>query len=360
MGEDFYANLYTLLIGPPATGKSVAMTASREVVWAELKEYFVAPKSMTAASMSDALEEAKMKIVRLGPGLWPPFVEFNSLVINSPELGVLLAQYDRDIVQRLTDVYDAGSWEERRRGTKMNMVIAKAQINLLAACTPSFLNEMLPPGAWDQGFMSRVIMIFSGEPTLKNLFEVPPQQDQLKSSLIEDIKTISNLYGEMTWTNSSRAAIQDWENAGGPPQPDHHKLVNYSGRRTANMLKLMMVASVSRSNEMIVREEDFHSALAWLLEAESFMPDIFKSMRGSTTDAVAMEEAWYYLWQTAVKDNKPITESRVLQLLARYLPSFSIHRALDMMIRLNMITVIGADSGGNLYKPLARGKHDKI
>jgi hypothetical protein len=126
------------------------------------------------------------------------------------------------------------------------------------------------------------------------------------------------------------------------------------------MLKLMMVASVSRSNEMIVREEDFHSALAWLLEAESFMPDIFKSMRGSTTDAVAMEEAWYYLWQTAVKDNKPITESRVLQLLARYLPSFSIHRALDMMIRLNMITVIGADSGGNLYKPLARGKHDKI
>jgi len=358
MGENLYPNLYTLLIGPPATGKGVAMASAREVVWSVLKEYYVAPKSMTAASMSDALEEAKVKILR--PSAIPPYVEFNSLIINSPELGVLLSQYDREIVQRLTDVYDAGSWEERRRGTKMNMVIPKAQINILAACTPSFLNEMLPPGAWDQGFMSRVLMVFSGEPVLKNLFGVPKEQEALKSALMEDVKSVASLYGRKDGTPETAAMIQEWEDEGGPPAPDHYKLVNYLGRRTTNMLKLCMVASISRSNELIIRPDDFFMALEWLKSAEALMPDVFKSMRSSTTDVVAMEEAWYELWKISQKDPRPISESRVLALLTRQVPSFNLPRVVDLMIRLNMLTVVGADGGGNTYRPLHRGRHERL
>lgn len=355
-GSDLYPNLYIFLVGAPASGKTVPIDVVREDIWRELKEgYFVAPKSLTSAALSDTLAEAKVRVLR--PASVPPFVEFNSLSILSPELGTFISSYDNDFIQRLTDLYDNGAYEERRRGKDLNLILPKAQLNMLAGTTPSFLGSMLPIGAWDQGFISRVIMVFADYTERKDLFHVPETNQTLRAALIEDLKTIGTLYGKVDWDKPAREAMQAWHQEGGPPAPDHIRLTHYNGRRTAHLLKLCTVASLSRSNERLINLEDFQLALGWLIEAEMYMPEIFKAMRGATMDGSAIDETWYFIWSAWTKEKKPVTESRIIQFLQQRVPSYSVMRILDLLKTSGMIESAGYDKRGLLYKPVPKGQH---
>lgn len=355
-GADLYPNLYIFLIGPPASGKTVPIDVVRDDIWKELKEYYVAPKSITAAALTDTLVEAKHKILR--PQASPPYLEFNSLAICSTELGTFMSSYDNELMQRLTDLYDNGSYEERRRGKDLKIIIPKAQLNMIAGATPSFLNELLPQGAWDQGFISRVIMIFAGEGIIGDLFNVPPTSGALRDALVQDLKTISSLYGKMVWEPEAAEVMQAWHNAGGPPAPDHIRLIHYNGRRSAHLLKLCMVASISRSNELLITKHDFELALAWLMEAEILMPEVFKAMRGATTDGSAIDEAWYFCWSVWTKEKRAVPEFRLIQFLQQRVPSYSVINIIGLMQRSNMIQVCEVDKRGNLYEPVPKGSHE--
>lgn len=355
-GADFYPNLYVFLVGAPASGKTVPIDVVREDIWRELKEgYYVAPKSLTSASLSDTLVEAKVRVLR--PGAMPPFVEFNSLAILSPELGTFISSYDNDFIQRLTDLYDNGAYEERRRGKDLNLVLPKAQLNMLAGTTPSFLNTLLPMGAWDQGFISRVIMVFADNTERKDLFDVPVTNAALRAALVEDLKTIGALYGKVGWDDQAEAAMRAWHLDGGHPVPDHIRLQHYVGRRSAHLLKLCTLAAISRSNELLIRLEDFNDALAWLLEAEAWMPEIFKAMKGSTMDGTAIDETWYFCWAIWTKEKIPVVEARIIGFLQQRVPSYSVYKILELLKSSNMLRVHSVDKHGTHWEPVAKGQH---
>ena len=150
LGSNLYPNLYTILIGPPGVGKTMVLDEVGQM-WSGLEEHHVAPSSVSAASLIDALKDAERKILR--PGEDPNFVQFNSLLIASNELGVFMPAYDPDFMSRLTDLYDNKRYSERRRTRDLKLTIDHPQVNLLAATTPSSMNGMLPEGAWDQVFV---------------------------------------------------------------------------------------------------------------------------------------------------------------------------------------------------------------
>lgn len=354
-GVILYPNLYIFLIGAPASGKSIAIDVARNELWKEMKDYFVAPKSITAAALSDTLNEAKIKLLR--PGLNPPFIEFNSLIICSSELGVFISAYDGEFIQRLTDLYDNGIYDERRRGKDLKIVIPQAQLNLLGGTTPSYLNDLLPSGAWDQGFISRVIMIYSSEVPKKKLFGASTEETVSRQVLVEDLKTIGSLYGQMTWQPAAADLLELWNEQGGPPTPDHIRLIHYTGRRTSHLAKLCMIASVSRSNELIITEDDFHEAVNWLAEAEFYMPEIFKSMKSNTADGTAIDEAFYFVWAEWSKSKKPVGEHQIIQFLQQRVPNYSVLRIIDLMCRSNMLKQVGANGHGGLYEPVAKSQH---
>ena len=79
-------------------------------------------------------------------------------------------------------------------------------------------------------------------------------------------------------------AINDWARSGGQPAPDHPKLLSYNTRRLHHLLKLCMVAALACDSELIITVDHFVEALDWLVELETFMPDIFKSMRTGGDD----------------------------------------------------------------------------
>src|SRR5262245_5301967 len=350
MGSALYPGLFVVLVGPPGIGKGMAMHPG-ELMLREVPNIHVGPSDMTAASLIDSLNESTRKVLIFNQP--DPYVEFNSLTVISRELGVLIPSWDTSLMNNLTDIYDGYIVDQKRRGKDLRIKINYPQINLVGACTPAYLNEVMPAGAWDQGFISRTLLIYSGDRTIKDPFDEASLTSRLQGDLLHDLKLIALEYGQMSFTTPAAQAIKAWIKGGCAPEPKHMKLQFYNARRAAHLLKLCMIASMSHRGDRVITLEDYAEAMNWLVEAERYMPDIFKSMI-TGGDSAAMEEAWNYVWGLFSKEKRPIAEHRVVHFLRERVPAHSVMRVLEIMVRSRMFEVALSDKGFQSYKPTPR------
>lgn len=348
-GLILYPNLYMILVGPPGVGKS-AVLAQSERMLRSVQDLCIAPSSVTTASLVDSVHDAARKV------LYPVFMQFNSLTVVASELGVFLPQYDPAYMNTLCKMFDGELYEERRRSTKSHIKIDKPQLTIIGGTTPSYLNSFLPDGAWDQGFTARTIFVYNGESVRPSLFGAEPNYKTLEKiyiDLLNDLNSIAALTGEVTWTEEAKAAISGFYESGMHPIPDHGKLSHYTPRRIMHLIKLCMIVSVSRSSTLVIEKEDYLTAKQLLLEAEAAMPDIFKSM-GTSVDARAMEDAFYFVYQTALKDKKPVAEFRLVSFLKDKVPSHSVMKIVEIMVRSGWLkpTIV---NGLVCYEPGQKG-----
>ena len=353
MGSDLYPNLYTFLVGPPGVGKGVAINAGERILRA-VPDLQVGPTDMTAASLIDALHEAVRRHTDLRSQT--PFVEYNSLTVLSRELGVLVPSWDSALMNNLTDIYDGFTVEQKRRGKELKIKILNPQINILGACTPSYLNQVMPQGAWDQGFISRSILVYSGDHTTRDPFledELSEYSARMYNELLHDLKSIASEYGRLQFTTPAATAIRAWIKGSCQPEPTHMKLQSYNSRRIGHLLKLCMVASLSRRADKIITIEDYSEALNWLIEVESSMPEIFKAM-SSGGDSGAMEEAWNYVWTIYSKERKPIVEHRIVHFLRERVPAHNVMRVIEIMVKSRMLKTSITDNQFQGYTPTSR------
>lgn len=354
MGSNLYPNLYTLLVGPPGIGKGVAIHPGEKLL-REVPDLHIGPSDMSAASLIDALNESVRRIILRGD---PPYIEFNSLTVISRELGVLIPSWETSLMNNMTDIYDGFVVDQKRRGKDIRIKIVAPQINLLGACTPSYLNEVMPPGAWDQGFISRTILVYSGDRVPKDPFAEDNQSalsQRLHNDLLHDLKLIALDYGKLAFTTPAAASIKAWMAAGQPPEPQHSKLQFYNARRLAHLLKLCIISSISHSNDKIITLENYAEALNWLVEVESYMADIFKSMN-SGGDSAAMEETWNYVWTLFAKEKRPIAEHRIFSFLKERVPAHAVGKILEVMVKSQMFKISLDPSGFQGYEPASRQK----
>lgn len=342
---DLYPNLYVLLVSPPGVGKTV-VTAKAQIFWGELDDHHMAPSSMSRASLMDAVREAERRLIM--PERTPSIVNFNSLMIAINELSTLIPAYDNDFMGTLTDIYDGKRYGEKKRGRDLNYTLMSPQINLLAGTTPSYLNNIMPEGAWDQGFISRVILVYSGESPMKDLFAAEESKVKEYQDLIHDLKIIGTLFGKMGWEEEAAEAMSEWYRKRNPPIPDHPKLTHYNTRRTSHCLKLCMIASASRGDDLMITLEDYQTALGWLLDAEHEMPDIFKSMTQGG-DSRAIEDCWHYCYEVYIKEKKNVPETRLWNFLVQRVPSHNIERVIKAMTSTGLL-----EKQIDGYKPMAR------
>src|SRR5215471_9865756 len=255
MGSDLYPGLFVILVGPPGIGKGEAMKAGSAIIRG-ISDLHIGPSDMTGASLIDALNESARRIIVIGD---PPYVEFNSLTILSRELGVLIPAWEPTLLNNLTDIYDGLMVDQKRRGRDLRIKILHPQINLLGATTPSYLNGIMPAGAWDQGFISRTLLIYSGERTYRDPFEEErsPQLGRLYGGLSADLKTIAQVFGKMSFTAEAAEAIRAWVKGGCQPEPSSARLLHYNSRRLTHLLKLSMVSSISRRDNKIIGLENY-------------------------------------------------------------------------------------------------------
>lgn len=337
-GSALYPNLYVILVGPPGVGKS-AVLSQVERVLRTVPDLHVAPSSVSSASLVDSLVLANRKIIR--PNETPSFVQFHYLATVASELGVFLPVYDPLFMNSLTKFYDGEHYEERRRSSSVKHVkLDHPHLSIIGGTTPSYLNSFLPEGAWDQGFTSRTIFVYSGESVFTEIFGDDEGFNRLEAeylALLADLKRISGLYGKLSWEPDAAASISEWNRKGLGPVPDHNKLQHYNTRRLAHVIKLCMVASVARTSDLRITLDDYQTALGWLLEVETYIPDLFNS-HGVSGDTAAIDDAWDFIFRAYNKEGKkPVLEHRVVNFLRTKVPSHSIMKIIEIMERSGII-----------------------
>jgi hypothetical protein len=349
-----YPNQFLFLIGPAGVGKSLCTALSYELLTSIRTPetiIHVAPTSVTKASLADALNKAERRVFKLTEKV--PINGFNSLQVIANELGVFLPAWDGDFMSTLTDLWDNGRYHETRRTSKIEINIPKAQLNILSATTPAYLNSLLPEGAWEFGFMSRVINIYSGETEYTDIFAELDHDGVGWKALVNDLADIYNIWGEFIIADEVKEAINAWARQGFRPRPDHPKLTHYNTRRLAHLLKLCIIAGAASSSDRVITLEHYAEALDWLVEAESYMPDIFKALKVGG-DARAIEECWHFAYQHFMKKKEPIPEFLLVTFLGERVPAHSVDRILDVMVRAQLLTKKFTNSGQQGYEPKVR------
>jgi len=346
-----YPNIYTFFVGPPGAGKTLATKISREFL-RELKEFHLAPSSVTKASLIDALDAAKRYVIQPGQ----PQIAYNSLTVISDELGVFLEAYENNFMAALTNIWDNEIYTETRRSTKLNLKIEDPQLSIIAATTPSYLNNLLPEGAWDQGFLSRVMLVYSGAGEPNDIFAVNAFDEALKKDLLHDLNSIYKLYGAFTVDPEAASLIGAWHKQGGPPVPSHPKLQHYNTRRTQHLLKLCMVASVASTNDLHITSDHFAEALDWLVELEHSITDIFKSMK-SGGDTSVIEETYHFVYTAFIAKKQLVSGHRVSAFVSERTPAHNVARVIEVMCSAGLLEkgIMGTGIVG--YKPGAKQEH---
>lgn len=347
-----FANLYILLIGGPGIGKTDALRNVTDF-WQHLPDLHIAPDSVSRASLTDALAAAERSVLRPTEGT---FVKFNSLQVCSEELGTFLTQYETEFMSTLNKLYDCTRYVEKKRSMKEPIEIKEPHLNIISATTPAWLSNALPDTAWAEGFSSRLLMVFSQERIKLDPFASRAQDEALQRDLVHDLNEVHQMYGLMQFEEEFIELFRTWYMEDCPPIPEHPKLEHYIPRRHVHFLKLCMIFSAARSSEHVLRVEDFQAAQDLFLETESYMPDVFKSMRYNS-DSNVIDEVYAYTYQTYMKEGKGVSEHRIVQFISERAPSYSVMKILQLMIdsRILLIDSVGGGVGGrNSYKPAPR------
>lgn len=341
--SELYPNLYVFIVGHPGVGKNRIIRVAKKYM-NELStpgnEFHFAPTSLTGAALVDTLAASKRFLARLPE---PP-IEYNNTVITAEELTAFMHKYDDEMVGLLSAFYDPDPYAQSRRGKDIRISIPRPQVNLISGTTPSNLIALMPETAWDQGFTSRVIMVFSDERIVGDDFAGTARE--MDKDLIHDIKAIGALNGEFKVTQDYRDAVNNWRALGEPPVVNHPKLLHYKTRRRVHLYKLSMVSSADRSDVLLLTRDDFNRAMGWLLEAESQMPDIFTS-GSSGTDSRAIDEIFHFI--TVSDRGEGVPEHQIINFARERVPMHSILRVIEIMTASGQIISRGLDKHGQRW-----------
>jgi hypothetical protein len=239
-----YPNMYVMIVGVPGTRKSTAINICRNIVkdsgycsfgfTKTTKEKFLLDfeEGFTFRSAKGDLEFAKLLEANLHPE------DGNEVYINCDEFVDFIGQGNVNFINLLTTLWDnLPEYQERLKNSK-SVSIPSPTVNLLGGITPTSLASAMPPEVIGQGFMSRIILVYS-DPTRKKITFPPPPDEIMRGELVKFFTNISQLHGEMKISNEARFAIdkiyKEW------PQLADIRLQYYGARRLTHLLKLCMI-----------------------------------------------------------------------------------------------------------------------
>lgn len=355
---DLYPNLFVLLVAPPGVGKDQALIPMRDI-WAATCRLNISPISMTGKGLLEELAAPGAQRQYIHGGDW---VNYHTLLVAVPELGVLLPSHDLGFLSILNELYGCNTvFEERLRKQEEKFRIERPHLHLVAGTQPNYLSALLPEAAFGMGFTSRMIMVYHGTPTKNSLFSAGAFNKSLFDRLKHDLLQVCDLRGQFTIAPEAMEIIEHWhQHESSEDKPRHSKLMHYNARRILHILKLCQAFSVSRSNDMVILPQDFQSAKELLLETEALMPEIFKEMT-SGSNLGDMEEAYNFVLSVA-SASQPMPEQRLLQWLSARVPVYQVKPMLETMVDSGMLEVVPQAlniPGPRLFKPGAFNKPEE-
>lgn len=342
-----YPNTFVMLVGPPASGKSIVIEEAR-AFWTNTAKLFLAPSAITRAGMIDILEESR-KTLMTKEGL----LVYHPMLVASSEFGNLVPAYEHDWINQLNELYDCGPIFRARTRSLGEKSLEGPYMHIVAGTQPQYLKVLLPEEAFGMGFFSRFILIYAATSEKTSVLRAPGKSKKLKELLAKDLLEIVSLQGDFEIEPEAESFFEEHYKKDFPPIPEHPKLVHYNGRRVVHILKLAMAISAAKRSDLRIRVEDIKLALIYLHEAEVQMPQIFKEM-STHGFADVNQELWQFAVELWTRTRQPIIETKLAYFLNGKVPNIHIMPTLMTMVKAGMLKVEQKKVGNatiNVYIP---------
>ena len=269
-----YPNLYIVLVsGSAVARKSTAIGVASRVFKEASPEGVLVSQKITPEALIGILSEgfAKRKI--------------SSGYIIADELSVFLGDGNRDssLIQMLTKLYDGSDFDYHTlsRGKE---VCSNPCTNMIAGSAPDWLRTSLPAHAIGGGFTGRIVFVHHSGGGRRIPFPTLSQEAvKVRESLVEELRHIGTLAGSFKISGEAKEWFEDWYIDVYDPDKQDSALKPYFARKPDTLLKVSMVVSVSKRDDLVIEEEDVKVASELLGENEKFLPDMMRAIQVTQT-----------------------------------------------------------------------------
>ena len=279
-----YPNLFMLLVGPPACGKSRLISMISDII--EDNELKIMSKdkkqtaplfpytadSITAEALSRYLAEECTKAFTLEDG--SDYVHASCTMLIE-ELGVFLKKRTEDTVNMLNQLYDARNYRyyTKKQG-KDN--VQNVCVSMIAGTTPAFIRECFNENLISQGFTSRFIVVYQDEPRfLRQFTGFTDKHIQARADVVQHVKKLSKRCGPVPMSKECAAYHKKRYESGSYINNrinSSPKLDLYYARKNIHLQKLALAVQMGNSAESKeVTLEAFKYAEKFIAETELFM-----------------------------------------------------------------------------------------
>lgn len=290
--SELYPNMYIVLVGPPGKcRKGTAMGPGYRLLME--KGIRLAAEATTRESL--------IRFLRESGGMDTDPLTGNvmihaSLTIYSQELTVFLGFNNNQLMSDLTDWFDCRDrWTYRTKNMGEDDIVG-VYVNLIGATTPELIRSALPMDAVGSGLTSRMVFVYEDRKGKKcpAPFATKGEKAQ-REQLSKDLGQIMLLRGEFKISADFMDRWTDWYMHADEKQPfEDVRFAGYFERRPTHLLKLCMIMSASRGNDLRITTGDFDRALSLLTETEKKMPMVFMG-HGRNPNADTLTKVMAYL-----------------------------------------------------------------
>lgn len=269
----WFPNLYIVLVGPSASRKGTAMGPGYDLL--NDLGITMAAQATTRQALIKRLKDTTYTEINPENGQ----MDFHSsLTVFSKEFTVFLGYHNRELMSDLCDWYDCDKRWKYETISRQTEEIIGVWVNIIGATTPDLIAAALPPDAIGSGLTSRIIFICEeGKGKVVPVHFLSKEELLLRDKLLQDLEQISALTGKFKFTPDFIDLWTDWYVREGALENKFNdpRFAGYTGRRATHVMKLSMIMSASRSNQMVISGEDLKRAIQALEWAEKKMHRVF-------------------------------------------------------------------------------------
>lgn len=280
-----YPNMYIILVSPPGVGKGSSLMKVREFLSASGSVNLLEGR-IIAQKLFERVSKGFSNVVSAPAGLLNPTSSVHitidrSCVIFSTELPVLLEDNDK-LLPYFCDVWDMGRHDYDTKSSGYQKIENAGQ-SIIGACTPTFIKKLGKSHGTEAilgGFVSRCIFTLQVDKKPTNDFwgehkhiATPIPDDDF----VNDLKHIASLRGEAMFSEKARKLFSAYIKMKEKNRDEYESelMASFHARLWSHVGKTALALSVSRSDSLIIEEDDLIGAIKALEVVEDNLEKTF-------------------------------------------------------------------------------------